>query len=158
MPRMTPLFGVGEGGHALNESSVSWRSSGRGASFTAIGPLEAHILAAVWEREPEPVRVREVYEQLRERRTIAYTTVMTVMGNLVKKGLLERDSAHIAYRYRAAISPEQVAGEALDSVVGTLYRGKAGAAAARLLGLSRGLDDAQLQELRGFAAKLVESS
>jgi predicted transcriptional regulator len=58
-----------------------WMRSTKGAPFTGIGSLEADILAVVWQQER--TTVRDVYETLRERRKIAYTTVMTVMNNLV---------------------------------------------------------------------------
>jgi predicted transcriptional regulator len=139
----------------ISDSSVSWRTSRRGLSFSAIGSLEAEILALVWEREPDATRVRDVYEELRAKRRIAYTTVMTVLGNLVKKGLLVRDTSSIAYLYRAAIPGDEVAGEVLESLVAILYRGRSEAAATRLLGLESALSEAQLEELRSFARTLL---
>jgi len=141
----------------VNQQRVSWSASGKGRSFAAIGTLEAEILALVWARDPAGVRVRELYEELRTQRRIAYTTVMTVLGNLVKKGLLVRDESQIAYLYRAAIPADEVAGEVLDSVVTVLYRGRIEAVAARLLGLDGELSEAQLEELRGFARTLLAS-
>src|SRR4029077_16721257 len=41
-------------------------------------------------------------------RAIAYTTVMTVLDRLYKKGLLERARAGRAYVYSAAASPDQL--------------------------------------------------
>ena len=141
----------------MNKQRVSWSASGKGRSFAAIGTLEAEILALVWARDPGGVRVRELYEELRTQRRIAYTTVMTVLGNLVKKGLLVRDESQTAYVYRAAIPADEVAGEVLDSVVTVLYRGRIEAVATRLLGLDRELSEAQLEELRGYARTLLAS-
>lgn len=56
-----------------------------------------------WNR---PVVVREVVEDLRRERKIAYTTVMTVMDNLHNKGVLARERDGRAYRYRPARSRE----------------------------------------------------
>ena len=84
-----------------------WLRSTKGAPFTGIGSLEADILAIVWEKEK--TTVRDVYETLRERRQIAYTTVMTVMNNLVKKHLLTQDKTNIAYVYTPAIPGREVA-------------------------------------------------
>lgn len=70
----------------MDELQPKWIRSTKGAPFTGIGSLEAAILAVVWQHDS--VTVREVYETLRKRRQIAYTTVMTVMNNLVKKHLL----------------------------------------------------------------------
>ena len=66
--------------------------------------------------------MRDVYETLRERRAIAYTTVMTVMDNLVKKELPTQDRTSIAYVYTPAIPGNEVASAILDSVVARLFR------------------------------------
>jgi len=46
-----------------------------------------------------PVLVREVVDDLREERGLAYTTVMTVMENLYRKGWLRRERDGRAWRY-----------------------------------------------------------
>lgn len=51
-----------------------------------------------WNR---PVTVREVLEDLQEERSIAYTTVMTVLDNLHQKGWVRREAEGRAYRYEA---------------------------------------------------------
>jgi predicted transcriptional regulator len=141
----------------VNKQRVSWGAPGQGRSFTGLGPLEAEILALVWAHQPAAASVRELYEELRTKRSIAYTTVMTVLGNLAKKGLLARDESQTAYLYRAAIPPGEVAGEVLDNVVAVLYRGRTGVAAARLLGLEGELGEAQFEELRRYARTLLPS-
>lgn len=55
-----------------------------------LGELEAVIMDRLWSWA-RPVTVREVLEDLQRSRTIAYTTVMTVMDNLYKKGILARE-------------------------------------------------------------------
>ena len=51
-----------------------------------------------WNR---PVTVREVLEDLQMERSIAYTTVMTVLDNLHQKGWVRREAEGRAYRYEA---------------------------------------------------------
>ncbi|MFF7393095.1 BlaI/MecI/CopY family transcriptional regulator [Streptomyces scabiei] len=51
-----------------------------------------------WNR---PVTVREVLEDLQRERSIAYTTVMTVLDNLHQKGWVRREAEGRAYRYEA---------------------------------------------------------
>jgi predicted transcriptional regulator len=125
-----------------------WLRSTKGAPFTGIGSLEADILAIVWGLER--TTVRDVYETLRERRQIAYTTVMTVMNNLVKKNLLTQDKTNIAYVYTPAIPGKEVAQIVLDSVVDRLLLGQYNVAVSHLLGLERGLTPEQYEELRGW--------
>lgn len=47
------------------------------------------------------VTVREVLEDLQRERSIAYTTVMTVLDNLHQKGWVRREAEGRAYRYEA---------------------------------------------------------
>ena len=62
------------------------------------GELEAAIMDRLWERG-SPALVREVLDDLREDRPLAYTTVMTVMENLHRKGWLRRERDGRAWRY-----------------------------------------------------------
>lgn len=58
-------------------------------------------MTRVWQWN-RPVTVREVLEDLQQERSIAYTTVMTVMDNLHQKGWVRREvGAGRAYRYTA---------------------------------------------------------
>ena len=62
------------------------------------GELEAVIMDRLWDRG-RPALVREVLDDLRHDRQIAYTTVMTVMENLYRKGWLRRQREGRAWRY-----------------------------------------------------------
>src|SRR5688572_24011991 len=53
-----------------------------------LGPQELQIMKVVWDQGR--VTVRDVYEALRARRQVAYTTVMTMMNILDQKGFLKR--------------------------------------------------------------------
>ena len=66
-----------------------------------LGELEAAIMDRLWEWG-RPALVREVVEDLRSDRPLAYTTVMTVMENLHRKGWLRRDRDGRAWRYEPA--------------------------------------------------------
>jgi predicted transcriptional regulator len=72
----------------------------------ALGELEAQVMRKIWAR-PGPVTVRDIVGDLQHDRPIAYTTVMTVMDNLRKKGWLRRQEDGRAYRYEAAVSGEE---------------------------------------------------
>lgn len=62
------------------------------------GELEATIMDRLWEWG-RPALVREVVDGLRPDRPPAYTTVMTVMENLYRKGWLRRERDGRAWRY-----------------------------------------------------------
>jgi len=135
----------------MDRAKMKWLRSTKGAPFTGIGSLEADILAVVWEKGR--TTVREVYETLRERRQIAYTTVMTVMNNLVKKHLLAQDKANIAYVYTPAIPGREVARTVLESVVDRLIAGQTGTAVAMLLGFSDDLSPEQVERLKVWVSE-----
>ncbi|WP_328763335.1 BlaI/MecI/CopY family transcriptional regulator [Streptomyces sp. NBC_00272] len=65
-----------------------------------LGELEDAVMTRVWQWN-RPVTVREVLEDLQQERSIAYTTVMTVMDNLHQKGWVRREAEGRAYRYTA---------------------------------------------------------
>jgi predicted transcriptional regulator len=67
-----------------------------------MGDLERAVLDRLWALGPEWSTVRDVHEALSQDRDIAYTTVMTVMDRLAKKGVVQRERAGRANRYRAA--------------------------------------------------------
>src|SRR5258708_21198992 len=60
----------------------------------------------VWDHDG-PVTVRELLDELRQERDIAYTTVMSTMDNLHRKGWLARAKDGKAYRYTATASREE---------------------------------------------------
>ena len=61
---------------------------------------ELAIMKVIWRRDS--ATVRDVYEELRDTRRIAYTTVMTMMNILESKGYLKKAKQDRAYTYRSA--------------------------------------------------------
>lgn len=99
----------------------------------------------VWERSP--VTVREVHERLRERKPVAYTTVMTLMNILEGKGRLRRRKEGRAFVYE----PTQPKSEVLSGLVSDfLERVFAGSARSLLVSLvrDRKLGAPDLEEIR----------
>lgn len=70
------------------------------------GELEAIIMDRVWNRG-EVTTVREIFDELTRNRQIAYTTVMSTMDNLHRKGWLQRDRVGKAFRYWPAMTREE---------------------------------------------------
>jgi predicted transcriptional regulator len=67
------------------------------------GELEAVIMDRLWQWG-RPALVREVLDDLRQDRPLAYTTVMTVMENLYRKGWLRRHRVGRAWSYEPTSS------------------------------------------------------
>jgi predicted transcriptional regulator len=70
------------------------------------GELEMAIMDVMWSAE-RPFSVREARERLHYDRPVAYTTVMTVMDILYRKGVLLRDKDGRAWRYWPAEAREE---------------------------------------------------
>jgi predicted transcriptional regulator len=82
------------------------------------GELEAAVMDRLWSWE-RPASVREVLDDLRKDRDFAYTTVMTVLDNLHRKGWITRELDGRAYLYSPVSSRQEYSAElmrqALDS-------------------------------------------
>jgi BlaI family penicillinase repressor len=82
---------------------------------------ELEIMKIVWAREV--ATVRDVYEELLERRKIAYTTVMTMMKILEQKKYLLKTQEDRAYIYRPAKPKNQVIKGMVREFVNRVFNG-----------------------------------
>ncbi|MBX9689886.1 MAG: BlaI/MecI/CopY family transcriptional regulator [Candidatus Obscuribacterales bacterium] len=97
----------------LDDENASFRFNQDGLR-KFMGDLEVDIMELVWKKANPTVTVRDIYELLRQRREIAYTTVMTTMVRLAEKGILRIvDKAGLANCY----TPEQSRDEFIQGVV-----------------------------------------
>jgi predicted transcriptional regulator len=79
-------------------------ATGAGAApGVQLGPLELDVMEMVWNFGPS--NVREVVDRMERR--LAYTTVMTTLDRLYKKGLLDREMTDRAFLYCARLSREE---------------------------------------------------
>ena len=78
-------------------------------------------MKVVWQLEA--ATVRDVYEQLRATRAIAYTTVLTMMKILEQKGYVKKTRDDRAYVYRAARPRQQVIGGMVREFVDRVFDG-----------------------------------
>ncbi len=107
-------------------------ASGRRQPLSAVlGPLENEVMEVVWARGP--VTVRDVHGDLAQRRSIAYTTVMTTMVRLSDKGLLRREERHPAHLFSAVLRRDDYVGAVVKSVVDWLVQNFRGPAVAYFL-------------------------
>lgn len=121
------------------------------SSSTDLGDLERAVMEVLW-AAGEPVAVRGVHEAL-EGRKLAYTTVMTVLDRLAKKGLAARQRDGRAWQYVAASTKEQLTASALHQTLHSLDGTDRRAAMLQFLGTA---DTADLDDLRAALAE-VES-
>jgi predicted transcriptional regulator len=82
------------------------------------GELEAVIMELLWDATA-PRLVRDVVADLHPDRPLAYTTVMTVMDNLHRKGWLTRERDGRAWRYTTALSRQAYAAQLMNDALVT---------------------------------------
>src|SRR6266536_2840020 len=98
------MAGRGGEGHRVAES---------GGGGSALGPLEAEVMAVLWQADG-PVSVREVVDRLNSGRAaaLAYTTVMTVLSRLAGKGILVRKQQGRGFVYTPVVADTAEIGRA----------------------------------------------
>jgi predicted transcriptional regulator len=114
-------------------------------STAGLGARELLIMKIVW-RLGE-ASVRDVYETLRKRRPVAYTTVMTMMATLEGKGYLKKRPDGRAYRYRAARPEGRVITAMVRDFVDRVFDGASRPLVAHLVADAR-LTKEEREELR----------
>lgn len=82
---------------------------------------ELEILKVIWQLGPSTVR--EVYQELLKHRKIAYTTVLTMMGILERKGHLKKSPGERAYLFRPAKPQAQVTAGMVKEFVNRVFNG-----------------------------------
>jgi predicted transcriptional regulator len=113
-------------------------------------PHELEIMKAVWSRGH--ATVRDVYEAILEERKVAYTTVMTMMNVLEKKGHLRKKADGRSFLYRPTRPQRQVVSSMVREFVERVFGGSAGPLLAHLV------DEERLtpEELESLAKRIKE--
>ena len=88
---------------------------------TTLTPQELAIMKVVWSMKR--ATVRQVYETLREKRVIAYTTVMTMMKILEDKGYLKKVLVDRAHVYQPVKPRQQVIGAMVRDFLDRVFDG-----------------------------------
>jgi predicted transcriptional regulator len=109
----------------MNESSVSPRRS-----LLDLAPLELDCMNTLWPMGEGTVR--EIRDRLAARRPRAYTTIMTIMDRLTRKGVVRRCKSGRAYVYRPNLSSEDARTQAIGQVVEGFFGGSKEALLAQL--------------------------
>jgi len=106
-------------------------------------------MKVVWSRDK--ATVRDVYEDMRERRSIAYTTVMTMMRILEEKGYLKKTLVDRAHVYKPAQRRQQVIGAMVRDFLDRVFDG---ASDSLLVHLAK--DNKLTEKQRRLVKQLIE--
>jgi predicted transcriptional regulator len=115
-----------------------------------LGPLERMVMDTVWQCGASTVR--DVVARLD--RPLAYTTVMTTLDRLYKKGLLARRKSDRAFVYQAEVSQQQFESRRAQSFFARYLTGPAPARAALLSCLLEAVDTYDADFLRSLSEQI----
>ena len=89
------------------------------ALFQILDPADREVLQMLWTYGP--ATAHSIHERLHRRRRIAYTTVLSLMRSLHRRGLLTRAAGRWnAYIYTSAVSREELLLRAVEQVCADL--------------------------------------
>lgn len=103
------------------------------------------VLSVLWEHGPLPVR--EALQRLPDGKKRAYTTVLSVMQVMEKKGLLDHRREGATHVYRPLVTRRQICRPLMRDLVRNVFGGSAAAAMQYLLSDAEVSDD-ELSEIR----------
>jgi BlaI family transcriptional regulator, penicillinase repressor len=118
-----------------------------------LGDLQLQVMEVVWRLGR--TTVAEVHQALAERRRIAYTTVLTTLRALERRGIVRHDKAGKAFVYSPTMTRDQYTVATVGKVVDDLFEGRQEALLCHILGTERiGKDD--LAEIRRLAGRRTD--
>lgn len=129
------------------------KTSARSIPKKLLGELEAEVMGHMW--EIEKATVQHIVQLINRQRPIAYTTVMTVMGHLVDKGLLTRTVEGKKYIYRVAQNKDEFLRNTSQNMVRSLLHDFENMAIAGFLGEISKVKPEKLEELRDLLQTAV---
>jgi predicted transcriptional regulator len=115
---------------------------------TLLGDLEELVMEVMWREGP--ATVREMGRRLGRRR--AYTTVMTTLDRLHRKGLLARDKEGNAFRYRAAVTRDAFHRRLVEQTVSPLLVKSMDPVLAGFVDAAASVDEENLSRLERLIA------
>jgi predicted transcriptional regulator len=109
---------------------------------------ESELMQVLWERGPSTVG--EVQERLKDQ--LAYTTVLTILQKLEKKGYVRHEEQGRLHRFMAAISREAARRSAVRNLAARLFKGSAALLLTQVIS-DENLSEEDLKRIR----RLVDS-
>lgn len=107
--------------------------------------LELQVLAVLWEHGPQTVR--HLLEAMPDGKRRAYTTLLSVLQVMEKKGLVSHTRDGQSYVYRPAVKRNQVLRPLMRDLLHNIFGGRPSAALQYLLA-DASVDDAELRQIR----------
>lgn len=94
------------------------------AGAQSVSDAELEVLKVLW--ASGPATVRDVATALRrQRRNLAYNTVLTLLSRLREKGFVEADRRDTAHVFRASVTRDELVGSSLSALADRICDGTA---------------------------------
>lgn len=116
---------------------------------------ELEILQILWAKGP--ASVRQVNDQLNERREVGYTTTLKIMQIMADKGLVSRNTESRTHIYQASINEEDTQKQLLQKFVDATFRGSAMKMVMQALGNHEASDE-ELEEIKALIDRIEKQS
>jgi predicted transcriptional regulator len=116
--------------------------------------LELQVLSVLWERGP--ATAREVLEAMPDGKKRAYTSILSALQVMEKKGLLTHTNKGVAHVYQPAVSRRDVLQPFLRRVLNEVFAGRPAAMMQALL-TETSVSDIDLAEMRRLLAQAQTS-
>jgi predicted transcriptional regulator len=120
-------------------------------AFEPLGELESSVMAVAWSLPTSTAR--EVCDRLTGRRERAYTTIMTTMDRLHRKGLLQREKDGQAWRYRPTLSQVEFERALADGLALEILASHGAAGLAAFVDAAARVDEELLDQLTALIEK-----
>ncbi|WP_257455273.1 BlaI/MecI/CopY family transcriptional regulator [Archangium lipolyticum] len=114
-------------------------------TWEPLGRLEAIVMEVVWARAP--VTAREVCDRMTGDEERAYTTIMTTMDRLHRKGLLVREKDGPAWRYVPALGKAEFEKALADSLAAEILQSHGEVALSAFVDAAAQVDEGLLDRL-----------
>jgi predicted transcriptional regulator len=120
---------------------------------TPFGDLEDKVMEIVWKLKN--ATVNEVREVLGKDK-FAYTTIMTILDRLYKKGILSRKKEGKGYRYYPLISKEEFEKQVAEKVISDMMKTNPSVAISAFEGVLEDLSKEEIEKLRKLIERKLE--
>ena len=123
----------------------------RGQHVRPLGELELRIMERLWAEPDGSMSVREVTRKVGGK--LAYTTIMTTLDRLYKKGLLDRQKDGNAFIYRPRFDRDEYHRRVVKHAVAGLLTRSAEPVMAGFLDAAEAIDERHLARLEKLIAE-----
>jgi len=120
-----------------------------------LGSVERPVLEALWEKGS--LTGRELYEEVRRSKALAYTTVLTTVGRMVKKGSVRRKKVDGLYYYEPAMTRTEFERQAASAVIKGIFEISTSHAISAFVDTLSQWDESKLNEIMGIIEKRIKA-